>query len=147
MGLVRVKYTGSAPGANSNYYVLFNSVTAFPGAGYFQQFDNKRLLVNLKWDTGETITLRWYIPAADPTASPNGRPQAFAGGSTTAPNSTWNQIGEEATITAPAATSSEFRDFLVEPFTDFLLVAVNDGNAKTTWIVDMVLTDERSIAT
>ena len=33
------------------------------------------------------------------------------------------------------------------PYSDFLLAAVNDGNAKGTWIVDLVLTDERSVAT
>lgn len=145
--LVRLRYTGSAPGANANYYTLFDSTQAFPGANYFQMMGIKRLELQAKWDTGETIDLKWYCPAANPTASANGRPVSFLGGSTSAPSSTWTQIGAESTITAPASTSSVIRDFLVEPFSDFLLVAVNDGNAKATWIIDMVLVDERSIAT
>lgn len=147
MSVTRIRYTGSAPGADANYYVLFNSVTAFPGANYFQMHGKKRLILDAKWDTGETITLKWYKPAANPTSGPTGRPENFQGGSTTDPNTTWNQIGQEATITAPATTSSEIRDFYVEPYSDFLLVAVNDSNAKGTWIIDLVLTDERGVAT
>jgi hypothetical protein len=145
--LTRLRYTGSAPGANAFYSTLFDSTQAFPGANYFQMACIKRLLLNAKWETGEVITLKWYIPTANPTSSGSRRPTSFTGGSASAPDSTWTQIGEEASITAPSATSSEFRDFLVEPFSDFLLVVLNDGNAKSTWIIDMALTDERVIAT
>ena len=146
MSVVRFRYTGSAPGADSNYYTLFDSTTAFPMANFFQMTGSKRLVLSAKWDTGETISLHWYAPAANPTTSANGRPTSYSGGAS-APGSTWTQIGTEATISAPASTSVEIRDFLVEPYSDFLLIAENDGNAKSTWIIDLVLTDERSVAT
>jgi hypothetical protein len=81
----------------------------------------KRFVLDLKHS--HTITLRWY--KSDDRGT------------------NWNQIGEEASIAAPAATDTTTRDFFVEPYADWKLDLINGGSAQTTFEIDMVMTDER----
>jgi len=124
METVQVKYTGSTPGADANTYTLFSSVVAFPGARMASGGGMKRLIIWLK--NAAAGTAKFYTSADRGT--------------------TWSQIDEQA-VAAAAATSSNYIDFDVEPLPDFKVDWTNGGSAQTTWVVNMALTDERSVAT
>lgn len=120
----RITASGGTPGADSNTYVLFSTVVAFPGANYLPENGMKRLQSDIK--NSAAGTLNWY------KSSDRGL--------------TWQQIGTAA-IADPGATSTNNYDWLVEEYADFKLEWVNGGSAQTTWKVDLALSDERNKST
>lgn len=125
MAYSKVKYSGAAPGADSDTYVLFSSTVAFPGGQQFQGAGVKKLVLNIK--NSHLGTLNTYRGSARTTLN----------------ETTWTQISTEA-LAAGTSTTSSLRDYLMEPFSDFKLEWVNGGSAQTTWVIDLALTDERS---
>jgi cellulose biosynthesis protein BcsQ len=119
--MVKMKYIGDAPGADTSTYPLFDSTVAFPGANYFQMHGYKRLVIDLTHNASGT--LNWY--KSDDRGD------------------TWTQLGTES-LAAP--TYSDQIDIWVEPYSDMKVEWVNGGSAQTSWIVDLALTDERSVA-
>ena len=126
MSYSRIKYSGDAPGADSNDYVLFSTGVAMPGSAMHQGAGVKKLVLNLK--NSHLGTLKTSRGVRD-----------------TVGVVTWTQISTEA-IAAGTSTTSTARDYLMEPFADFKLEWTNGGSAQTTWVVDMALTDERGAA-
>ncbi len=128
---VSVRYTGAVPGADSNTYPIFNSVTAFPGCWMAQGTGLKRLFVTI--DNPQSATLKFY------------RCNDGIGGSSTARGTNWVQVGGDYAITASATDVSTF-DGLFEGFPDFKLDLVNGGSAQTGMTVTISLTGERAAA-
>jgi hypothetical protein len=123
MSYSRIPYTATAPGADSNDYVLFSTGTAFPGSAMHQGAGVKKLVLNLKNShLGTLKTSRGVRSSLNAL--------------------TWSQISTEA-IAAGTSTTSTAREYLLEPFADFKLEWTNGGSAQSTWVVDLALTDER----
>lgn len=120
----RIKYSGTAPGADSNTYVLFSTVASFTMANAAQMGGVHKLVLTLKNSQAGTLNT-WR---------------------STDRGVTWVQITTEA-ITAGTATTSTPREYLLEQFADFKLEWVNSAVAQATWVVDMALTDARGAAT
>ncbi len=120
---VSVTYVGAIPGADSNVYPIFSSVTAFPGKDMAQGTGLKRLFVTI--DHPQAATLRFYRSHDRGT--------------------TWVQVGGDYAISAAAADVSTF-DGLFEGFPDFKLDLVNGGVAQTGMTVTIALTGERAAA-
>lgn len=118
----RVKYAGSTPGADSNTYAIFSSVTAFPLACAMQAAGMKRVVVVFAHSNTGTINV--YRSADRGT--------------------TWAQVSTRI-IVGPSATGSSCFDVNVSMFSDFKLEWVNGGSAQTTWTVDIALTDEQTL--
>lgn len=119
-GTAHITYTGAAPGADTNTYVLFDSTVGFPAKRTHTMGGMKRLALTHEMSNDGTLN--------------------FYGSDDRGTN--WRQISTEA-ITAPAATSSIRREFLIETLDDFRIVWVNGGFAQTLWAVWMALSDER----
>ena len=128
---VAVRYTGSTPGADTNTYPIFSSVTAFPGCNMAQNHGLKRLFVTI--DNPQSGTLKFY------------RCMDGLGGSTTARGTNWVQVGGDFAVTSSATDVATF-DGLIEGFADFKLDFVNGGSAQTGWTVSIALTGERAAA-
>lgn len=122
---VAITYQGTAPGADANTYVIFNSAVAFPSANYMAMNRLKRLQVSLS--NSGTGTYNWYKSNTRLT-----NPSATV---------VWTQIGTLAV--AAGATASNDNDFLIENLADFKLEWVNGGAAQTTWVVNLALSGER----
>jgi hypothetical protein len=120
-----VKYTGSTPGADSNTYNLFSSVTAFQGASMAQNVGLKRATFDIKHS--QALTLKGY--------KSNDR------------GVTWEQVYDSGSVAAPAATDSTRLDFWFEPYPDFKVDLVNGGSAQASFSVNIALTNERSVNT
>lgn len=130
MNTAIIRATVTAPGADTNVYVLFATIAVSgtgssysdPGwaPGHMAANGYKRLVVDLKHNAA--LTLNWY------KSSNRG--------------STWHQLDTEA-IAAPAATETTLRTFLVEQYDDFKIEAVNGGSAQTTWVLNVALSPER----
>jgi len=120
---VKLKYTGSTPGADSNSYELFSTITAGMGGNLLQSCGLKRYMLDLEHDNAGTILVS----------------------KTEDRGTTWVVVSSTA-IAAPAANSTTQFDVLVEPFGDFKVVWTNGGSAQGSFIVSQVLTDERSPA-
>ncbi len=128
---VRIVVSPTAPGADTNVYVLFATVAvtgtgySFPdpgwGKGALGGHGLKRLVVDIKHNAAGT--LNWY--------KSNDR------------GTNWHQLDAEA-VAAPAATESTTRTFLIEEYDDFKLEWVNGSSAQTTWAVNVALSPERA---
>lgn len=127
----RAIYTGATPGADSNTYPIFSTVTAFPGVGMVSDLGYKRLFVTI--DNPQSATLKLY------------RCNDGTNGGTTARGTNWVQVGGDFAITSSATDVTTF-DALVEGFPDFKLDLVNGGAAQTGWTVTIALTSERAAA-
>lgn len=136
----RVKYTGITPGADGNTYVLFSTTgtSTIPGAApttqnptngtdYGANFASHsgvhKLTLNIKCNNAFTLNLY----------DSDNR------------GANWRQVTTEA-VAAPAATGYVPREYLVEAMADFKLELVNGGSAQSPFVVDMSLSDQRSIA-
>ena len=111
----------STPGANSNTYSMFNSVTTF-GGGLLQVRGVSRLEFSVAND--QAGTLKFYF--------------------STDKGTTWTQVGGSITVNAKASTDINGPyDFLCDPFSDVKLDWVNGGSAQGTWIpaISMVIGD------
>lgn len=115
--IVRVKYTGATPGADSSTYNLFSTVTAFPGAGFCAQFGLGRLIVDIV--NSAAGTLKGY--------------------SSEDRGVTWTQIIPDTAVAARATNSENPYDFRVAEYPDFKLDWTNGGSAQTTWFIEMAL--------
>lgn len=118
--------TTTAPGADSNTYPLFNSVTLF-GAGVLRSRKASRL--SFAVENSQAGTLKAYM-------SQNG-------------GTTWVQFGGDIAVAAAAATDvSGPYDFLVDTYRDVKLDWVNGGSAQATWIpVLTLITRDRASGT
>ena len=117
------KYAGDTPGADSDTYVLFSTVAAFPGARAFAYAGIKRFKVNLEHSHLGTIN----------AYRSNDR------------GTTWHQLSTNA-VAAPAANEANEYDFIVEGYDDWKVEWVNGGTAQDPWSVALNGTCERGIA-
>lgn len=123
MANTRITYNGTAPGADSNTYSIFSTVTAFNGTrGGFALCGIKRFEVDIKHS--QAGTLKAYYSTDGGT--------------------TWIQYYDSGSIAAPASGSSTRKDFNVHLYTDWKLDWVNGGSAQATWVVAMGAHDNNS---
>lgn len=131
-------YTGAAPGADANTYILFSTVaktatgqasTGYPPSlraderYYFARHGIKRFKVDIKHS--QAFTFNWY--------KSNDR------------GATWHQCGTEA-IAVPA-NATTMRSFLVDVYPDWSLEIVNGGVLQGTWVVNMCMAPEQGLDT
>lgn len=116
-----IPYGGASPGADSNTYVLFSSVTAFPGKRYPGMHGYKRFVVSVRHNNATATVMNLY--------------------KSTNRGVNWFLIG---TFSAASTTVDDVFDCLVEHLDDFKVEWVNGGTAQTTFIVSMALTSERA---
>lgn len=126
-----LKYQGITPGANGNTTILFT--TTLSGSTdvqnaqlpecYFALSGTRKFSLDLKHNQAGTLN----------AYKSNDR------------GATWRQVKTEA-IAAPAATDGTLREWLVEGVRDFKLEWVNGGSAQNPWVVDMSLSDQRTIS-
>lgn len=121
--LVKFKYTGDTPGADSSAYTIFDTTVAFPGARYLLMNGFKRFVMDA--EHSHLAVLDWY------KSSDRGV--------------TWDKIGTE-NLAAPAANQTNIRDFLVSPYDDWRLVWTNGGTAQDPFRLDLSADDERGVA-
>ncbi len=124
-----IRYTGAVPGADSNTYNLFSSVTAFPGAWMAQGAGYKRIIGAVNVVQAGTIKLYYSLDAGNGVAR----------------GTNWVQVGGDFAASASATDVTTF-DFDIEAFPDFKVDFVNGGTAQTGWTVTMSLASERAAA-
>ena len=112
-------YTGTAPGADSNTYLLFSSVTAFPGKRMHSGLGLKRFVCGVRHSSAGTINL--YKSADRGT--------------------TWVLAD---TFSAASTTLEDVYDALVEHFDDFKVEWVNTGSAQSPWVVSLAFSSNRA---
>jgi len=115
--IVNVTVAGGTPGADSNDYVLFSTLTAWPGGQGFSQHDINRVTFTVVND--HTGTLKAYYS--------QNKGVTFTLYSSTS-------VG----IPASGAISGPY-DFPVDAFPDWKLVWTNGGSAQGTWLPAMSL--------
>lgn len=121
-----ITYSGSTPGADSNTYPIWSSVTAL-GKGMLGPHGIKRVVVSLKnIAAGAGGTLNGYWSA-------NG-------------GTTWNQYDSQ-TVSDATSTATNTYDYDVARYRDFKVDWVNAGTAQSTWLVTIALLYERPPAT
>lgn len=112
-----IKVVSSTPGADTNTYSLFNSVTSF-GGGLLPTKHAGRLDVTVK--NSHAGTIKAYF-SRDKGAN-------------------WYQVAGDIAVPASAATDVNGPyDFLVDPYPDFKVDWVNGGSAQTTWVPTVTL--------
>ena len=122
--ITKLKYSGTTPGADTNTYNLFSTVSKEGiGRNFFASVGVEKFLVFIKMDATETGTLKEYCSEDGGT--------------------TWLQVSE-TDVTGAAATSQNPYEFLVAPYRDWKLDWVNGGTAQTVWEVNMALDTDRS---
>lgn len=111
--VVRLKYAGSAPGADSNTYTIFTTVDGSIPRGWAVNAD----VHSFHWDIkhSQSGTLKGY--------------RSEDGGSN------WVQFFDSGALAAPTYTSNGVE--LVEGFRDFKFEWVNGGSAQATWSVSI----------
>jgi len=107
--------SGGTPGADSNTYTLFSTVTAM-GAKVLPTTGIKRFTLTMK--NSHSGTLKAYC-------STNG-------------GTTWDEYSSQAVAAAGSGVVNGPYDFLVDPFYDWKLDFVNGGSAQTTWRLALV---------
>lgn len=111
--VVRLKYTGTAPGTDSNTYVIFSTVAAGYPRGWGDMSDVHSFHWDIKHD--QAGTLKGY--------------HSLDGGTT------WVQFYDTGSLAAPTYTDNAV--VLVEGFRDFKFEWVNGGTAQGTWVVNL----------
>lgn len=111
--VVRLKYTGTAPGANSDTYTIFTTVDGSIPRGWANMAD----VHSFHWDIkhSQAGTLKGY--------------HSQDGGTT------WIQFYDTGSLAAPTYTDNGV--VLVEGFRDFKFEWVNGGAAQATWVVNI----------
>lgn len=113
---VRVAVSGGTPGANSNDYILFDSVVCFSGSG-LEAHDISRIEFIVNNSQAGTLKAYWSQDSGV----------------------TWVQYNSQAVVAAaPPALPGPY-DYLVDPYRDFRLVWGNGGVAQGTWVPNIVL--------
>lgn len=124
---IRVEYTGTALPTGSNTYELFNSVTAFNGAGhYFAQFGIRRILIELMNDESGTL-VAYYSESDDDTG--------------------WTQFRADEAVSAVASNDANSYDFLVQGKRHVKIEWENGGSNQTSFDPHITLVTDRSVAT
>lgn len=118
---MKVKYTGSTPGADSDTYNLFTTITNDWPANMCAIHGFRKFSADIAHD--EIFTMKWY--------KSNDR------------GTSWEQVGEQS-IAIPSNGTSHVEIAGIEMFGDFKVDAVNGGTAQSPWDVDMSLIGERS---
>lgn len=114
----KITYNGTAPGADTNTYVLLNT-TLLVGAGKFS-------LANLPW------VCRLMISIKNVAA---GTLKLFASEDN---GTTWTQVMADVSVAAVGTTASaNTYDLLIGEYRDVKVEWVNGGSAQTVWRVDM----------
>lgn len=121
---VQFNYTGSTPGADSDTYVLFSSVAAFPGARFHSMYGLKRFHMDVKHNNTGTINLY----------------------KSTDRGVTWLQVNTTSAA-ATGSTASDVYDALVDEYPDFKVEWVNGGSAQSTWSVTGSLSSGHAAST
>ena len=111
--VVRLKYSGTAPGADSNTYTIFTTVDGSIPRGWGDQADIHSFRYDVKHS--QNGTMKGY--------------HSLDGGTT------WTQVYDSGTLTAPATTSKD--SVSVEGYRDFKFEWVNAGSAQATWVVNL----------
>lgn len=114
-----ITYTGAAPAADSNTYVLFSSVIAFPGKRMHSGMGLKRLVCGVRHSSAGTINLYKSVDRG----------------------TVWVLADSFA---ASSATEEDLYDALVEHMDDFKLEWVNSGSAQNPWVVSLALSSGRA---
>lgn len=114
-----ITYSGTAPGADSNTYALFSTVTAFPGKRFCPQAGYKRIVVGIRHADPGTVNLY----------------------KSTDRGTNWVLADSFA---ANSITEEDVYDALIEHMDDFKLEWVNSGDAQTTWVVSLALSPDRA---
>lgn len=125
MTMTRLGYSGGTPGADSNTYTLFSSVTAWPTTyNALSQYGQKRYVLRLEYS--QDCTLNWH--------QSNDR------------GTNWRAVGTQAlTAAVPGTPQSVTVDVVVEGFQDFRMQLVNSGTAQGAgFTVDQALDTDRS---
>ncbi len=107
---VSIGVSGGTPGGDSNDYVLFNSVTCFPGG--LQAYGISRVIFGVNNSQAGTRKAYW---SADKGV-------------------TWNLWDSTAVTAAAAGAMSGPWGYLVDPYPDVKLVWTNGGVSQATWI-------------
>lgn len=119
MNTAVITYTGSTPGADSNTYVLFSSVEAFPGKRMAPGVGYKRFVLGVRHSSAGTVNL---YKSADRGTN-------------------WVLVD---TFSAASTTEEDLYDALIEHMDDFKVEWVNSGSAQNPWVVSMALSPERT---
>jgi hypothetical protein len=120
MSVVNIKYTGTAPGADANTYVLFS--TAPPSAGV----------------AGHVAVVNWGPMSGIHTfhlSVKHSQSCTFKGYRSLDGGTTWIQFYDSGVVTAPTYTTEIYQS--VEGFRDFKFEVLNAGVAQATWNVHM----------
>lgn len=120
-----IPYQGATPGADSDTYPLFSTITAFTGKNFFPLNGIERFTLVI--NNPQAGTINSYF--SDDHTSAN-RTQV----STTAK-------------AASAANTSDFVEFFVGVFEDWELEFVNGGVAQTGWKLQLGTSQDRTILT
>ncbi len=114
-----VVYNGATPGADSSTYVLFSTVSAFPGKRMHSGMGFKRFVVGVRHSSAGTINLYKSVDRG----------------------TNWVQCD---TFSAASTTLEDLYDALVEHFDDFKVEWVNSGSAQSPWTVSLAFSNERA---
>lgn len=124
----KAKYTGSTPGADSNDYELFNSITAGLPGNWPALHGVYKIVIDIKHS--HLGTLKWYKTDSDPTnASDSGV--------------TWGQMGQ-LSVATPASTEGSLAEIFIEAEKHVKVLWTNGGTAQTSWIVDISFSEQRA---
>lgn len=118
------KYTGATPGADSNDYVLFSTTVAFPNQRNALALGGiRRLLLSIL--ASASGTLKWQV-------STNG-------------GTSWTQLDTQAVTGGSAEQKFDWGG--ISGYPDWRLLWTNGGSAQATWILSLLLVDDRASLT
>jgi hypothetical protein len=128
MGFAKAKYTGATPGADSNDYTLFNSITAGLPGNWPALHGVFKVVVDIKHT--QAGTLKWYKTDSDPTDASDSAV-------------TWSQMGQ-LSVSAPASTDGTQAEVFCEAEKHVKVLWTNGGVAQASWIVDISFSNQRA---
>lgn len=121
-----VNYSGTAPGADSNFYDLFDTTVACTGKRQLQMAGLNRIVLHINHAGAGSADGIVHIDRSDDRGA------------------TWVTDAQTA-IQANEADTPHDIDLVFEPYDDFRVRWENDGGAaQTTWQVLITLAGERS---
>lgn len=123
-GTVRYKYTDTALPTSGSTVTLFSTVTTFPYANAIQVHNIHRIYFAIQND--QTGTLKAY-KSVDRGV-------------------TWVREFDDIAVAAAATNTSNYYDFLVEPYADFKLDWTNGGTGQGTFNINISSTGSRNLA-
>ena len=121
-GITGVSYTGATPGADSNDYTLFTTITNDWPARFFQLHGISKVVI----DVQHTQNFTWKAYKSNDRGT------------------SWEQVSNAAATASATGTSKVEWD--VSPYIDFKVDITNGGVAQATWDVEIAMVEERSAA-